>query len=123
MSQQVRLNRVVVLVFGLLLGTPVFSAPVRADSTGRQIGNFLSGSGNLIYLGVGTVLPLLEDHKQGTGHTLRIIDSALTSEENFLYVEDSARGIVFVFQVKDHGLASIGSVTGLPTTLQGIAAQ
>jgi 6-phosphogluconolactonase (cycloisomerase 2 family) len=51
------------------------------------------------------------------------IDSALTSDEHFLYVEDSARGIVFVFRVKDHGLASIGSVTGLPTTLQGIAAQ
>jgi DNA-binding beta-propeller fold protein YncE len=51
------------------------------------------------------------------------IDSALTSDENLLYVEDSARGIVFVFRVKDHGLASIGSVTGLPTTLQGIAAQ
>ncbi|MCU1300493.1 MAG: putative 3-carboxymuconate cyclase [Candidatus Sulfotelmatobacter sp.] len=51
------------------------------------------------------------------------VDSALTSEEDFLYVEDSARGIVFVFRVKDHGLARIGSVTGLPTTLQGIAAQ
>jgi len=51
------------------------------------------------------------------------IDSALSSEEHFLYVEDSAPGMVFIFRVQDHGLARVGSVAGLPTTLQGIAAQ
>lgn len=51
------------------------------------------------------------------------IDSALDSEDNFLYVEDSARGIVFIFRVEDHELGIIGIVPGLPTTLQGIAAQ
>jgi 6-phosphogluconolactonase (cycloisomerase 2 family) len=51
------------------------------------------------------------------------IDSALTSENNFLYVDDSARGRIFIFSVAGSSLAQIGSVTGLPTTLQGIAAQ
>lgn len=51
------------------------------------------------------------------------IDSALTSDNSFLYVDDSARGRVFFFAVRGNSLAGIGSVTGLPTTLQGIAAQ
>lgn len=51
------------------------------------------------------------------------IDSALTSDNSFLYVDDSARGRVFFFVVQGNKLSGIGSVTGLPTTLQGIAAQ
>jgi 6-phosphogluconolactonase len=51
------------------------------------------------------------------------IDSALASGNKFLYVDDSARGSVFIFKVQGNSLAVIGSVNGLPTTLQGIAAQ
>lgn len=51
------------------------------------------------------------------------IDSAFASDGKFLYVEDSARGSVFFFAVHGNGLAAIGGVNGLPTTLQGIAAQ
>lgn len=51
------------------------------------------------------------------------IDSALTSDNRFLYADDSARGRVFFFQVQGNNLAPVGSVSGLPTTLQGIAAQ
>lgn len=51
------------------------------------------------------------------------IDSALTGSRRFLYVEDSARGDVFFFAVNGNNLAPIGNITGLPTTLQGIAAQ
>jgi len=51
------------------------------------------------------------------------IDSALTSDGKFLYIEDSARGKVFSFRVQGNSLKGIGSVSGLPTTLQGIAAQ
>lgn len=51
------------------------------------------------------------------------IDSALASDGRFLYVEDSARGNVFLFAVHSNSLAAIGRVSGLPTTLQGIAAQ
>jgi membrane-associated phospholipid phosphatase len=80
LSRQIRLNLAVVLAGGLLLGPAGISSPARADSTGRQIGNFLSGTGNLIYLGAGVALPLLEDGKQGAQHTLRIVDATLTSE-------------------------------------------
>lgn len=51
------------------------------------------------------------------------IDSALTSQGNFLYVEDSARGGVFFFSIQGNTLAEVGSVSRLPTSLQGIAAQ
>ncbi len=51
------------------------------------------------------------------------IDSALASDGNFLYVEDSARGSVFFFMLHGNSLVRIGSLNGLPTTLQGIVAQ
>lgn len=79
MAQRIRLKLAVVLFACLLLDSPMVCPPVRADSTGRQIGKFFSGAGSLIYLGSGIVLPLLEDGKQGTGHTLRTIDALGTS--------------------------------------------
>ena len=51
------------------------------------------------------------------------IDSALASTGSFFYVDDSARGRIFIFAVHGNSLAAIGSVNGLPTTLQGITAQ
>ncbi|HET7208733.1 MAG TPA: beta-propeller fold lactonase family protein [Terriglobales bacterium] len=51
------------------------------------------------------------------------IDSALASNSSLLYVDDSAGGRIFIFGVHGNSLAGIGSVNGLPTTLQGIAAQ
>lgn len=40
---------------------------------------FASGTGNLLYLGAGTLLPLIEDGKNKKEHTLRAADSLLTS--------------------------------------------
>jgi 6-phosphogluconolactonase (cycloisomerase 2 family) len=51
------------------------------------------------------------------------IDSALSSDSAFLYVVDSALGRVVFFQVHGASLKQIGSVSGLPTSVQGIAAQ
>ncbi len=51
------------------------------------------------------------------------IDSVLAGENRFLYVDDSAQGRIFIFRVRGNSLAGMGSVNGLPTTLQGIAAQ
>jgi 6-phosphogluconolactonase len=51
------------------------------------------------------------------------IDSSLSSNGAFLYVEDSSQGRIVIFHVTGASLKQIGSVTGLPTTLQGIAAQ
>ena len=51
------------------------------------------------------------------------IDSALSSDNSFLYVDDSALARIVIFAIKGSNLTSLGSVDGLPTTLQGIAAQ
>jgi hypothetical protein len=40
---------------------------------------FASGTGNLLFLGAGTLLPLVEDGKDKKEHTLRAADSLLTS--------------------------------------------
>jgi hypothetical protein len=40
---------------------------------------FVSGTGNIVYLAAGTLLPLFEDGKQGKEHALRTADSLLTS--------------------------------------------
>ena len=51
------------------------------------------------------------------------IDSALSNDSEFLYVVDSALGRVVFFRVHDARLIPIGNFSGLPTSVQGIAAQ
>jgi 6-phosphogluconolactonase (cycloisomerase 2 family) len=51
------------------------------------------------------------------------IDSALSSDSAFFFVVDSALGRVVFFRVNGASLLPLGSVTGLPTTVQGIAVQ
>lgn len=50
------------------------------------------------------------------------IDSALSSDSKFLYVEDSALGRVVIYDVNGTNLSRPRSVSGLPQTLQGIVA-
>jgi 6-phosphogluconolactonase (cycloisomerase 2 family) len=51
------------------------------------------------------------------------IDSAFSTGDSFLYVVDSSMGRVLMYRVNGASLALIGTTTGLPTTVQGIAAQ
>jgi 6-phosphogluconolactonase (cycloisomerase 2 family) len=51
------------------------------------------------------------------------IDSSFSTGSEFLYVVDSALGRVVIFKVNGASLHQIGNVTGLPTSIQGIAAQ
>jgi len=53
--------------------------PAYADSTERNVAKFASGGGNLAYLALGALLPLATDGHYGTNHTLRVVDSALSS--------------------------------------------
>lgn len=64
-------------VLALLLAC--VTAPARGASTARDVASFLSGAGNLAYLGAGVALPALTDHTNGTKHSLRVIDSVATS--------------------------------------------
>jgi 6-phosphogluconolactonase len=50
------------------------------------------------------------------------IDSAFSDDGRFLYVDDSALGRILIFVVNGSTLTLQGTVDGLPTTLQGIAA-
>ena len=54
-------------------------APAQGASEAHHVANFLSGPGNLTYLGVGAVLPALTDHTNGTKHSLRVVDSVATA--------------------------------------------
>jgi 6-phosphogluconolactonase len=51
------------------------------------------------------------------------IDMALSRDNRFLYVQDSANGRVLIFLVRGTTLRPAGSVDGLPTSLQGIVAR
>lgn len=51
------------------------------------------------------------------------IDSSLSDDGRFLYVDDSALGRILIFAVRGETLTLQAIVDGLPTTLQGIAAR
>jgi membrane-associated phospholipid phosphatase len=51
------------------------SAPARAEATDHKIANFASFQGNLLYLGLGAALPLVEDGKDGRSHALRAVEA------------------------------------------------
>ncbi|HET7441650.1 MAG TPA: beta-propeller fold lactonase family protein [Terriglobales bacterium] len=52
----------------------------------------------------------------------RPIDSAFSSDNAFLYAVDTALGRVLIYAVHGASLALIGDAAGLPTTVQGVAA-
>lgn len=66
-----------VFLLGTVLSCSIHSI-ARADSNSSEA-KFASGAGNVIYLGVGTLLPLLEDGKDGKEHAARTADSVFTS--------------------------------------------
>jgi len=65
-------------VFALLIGA-AFPSPAFADSFSHKEASFASGTGNILYLALGTALPLLEDGAQGKTHALRTLDAFGTS--------------------------------------------
>ncbi|MDQ3814386.1 MAG: phosphatase PAP2 family protein [Armatimonadota bacterium] len=50
-------------------------APARADSSESKEARFATGTGFHLYVAAGTLLPLLEDGKEGAGHSLRTMES------------------------------------------------
>jgi len=68
-------------------------------------------------------LTLLQGVAATTGDGSAPIDSALSRNSKFLYVQDSTRGRILIFRTAGADLVPVGVVSGLPTSLQGIAAQ
>ena len=68
------------IALSLLCCTLALNGPkipvARADSLPVQADKFASGAGNLIFLGLGAGLPLLEDGRAGRNDTLRVVDAA-----------------------------------------------
>ncbi|AFZ12008.1 phosphoesterase PA-phosphatase related protein [Crinalium epipsammum PCC 9333] len=55
------------------------STTVKAETFDRDVSRFVSGTGTVLYLGTGVVLPLLIDGKNGGQHSIRTLDSLGTS--------------------------------------------
>jgi 6-phosphogluconolactonase (cycloisomerase 2 family) len=51
------------------------------------------------------------------------IDSSLSRDSKFIYIVDSGGGRVVILSVSGGNLTTVGSVSSLPASIQGIAAQ
>ncbi|MHB8079785.1 MAG: phosphatase PAP2 family protein [Candidatus Krumholzibacteriia bacterium] len=58
----------------MLLGLPRSAG---ADSFHKSEARFASGTGNVIYIGLGIGLPMLLDGQQGVNHSLRTLDAVI----------------------------------------------
>jgi hypothetical protein len=52
---------------------------VQAEPTQKGFSDFVSGTGTILYLGAGALLPLVTDGADGGQHTLRVVDALGTS--------------------------------------------
>lgn len=83
-----------------------------------------TGAGDLSSYQVGANGTLnLEEPIAATAAGGNPIDSAFSSDSQFFYVEDSSLARVLIYRVNGASLTLIGTVTGFPSTVQGIAAQ
>jgi membrane-associated phospholipid phosphatase len=72
-----------VVISALLVAVTVVALagrPAIAQSPARQAANFASEDGNLLYLGLGSLLPLWTDRPYGQNHALRVIDAGGTAD-------------------------------------------
>lgn len=63
----------------LVLSSIGFTPGVRAQTTNKGFSEFVSGAGTVLFLGGGSLLPLLTDGADGGQHTLRVVDALGTS--------------------------------------------
>jgi PAP2 superfamily len=74
MSWQQRSIAAIVLLSGLIC-----SPKVQAQTANKGFSDFVSGTGTILYLGGGSLLPLLTDGADGGQHALRVVDAVGTS--------------------------------------------
>jgi PAP2 superfamily len=63
----------------IVLSSTIATPSVQAQTANRGFSDFVSGAGTILYLGGGSLLPLLTDGADGGQHTLRILDAVGTS--------------------------------------------
>jgi membrane-associated phospholipid phosphatase len=62
-----------------LSGITSFAPRVQAQTTNKGFSDFVSGAGTILFVGGGSLLPLLTDGTDGGQHTLRVVDAVGTS--------------------------------------------
>jgi PAP2 superfamily len=67
------------LAIAIALTGVVVSPSVQAQTPNKGFSNFVSNTGTILYLGGGSLLPLLTDGADGGQRTLRIVDAVGTS--------------------------------------------
>lgn len=63
----------------LVVSSLGLTSSVQAQTTNKGFSDFVSGVGTILYLGGGSLLPLLTDGSDGGQHALRIVDAVGTS--------------------------------------------
>jgi len=91
------------------------------SATYAYISNTGSGTLSSYHIDGSGALTLLNAVAANTGGAP--IDSSLSRDSQFIYVVDSAAGRIIILHVNGGNLTPIGSVSSLPTSIQGIAAQ
>ena len=112
------------VISGAVVNTQKASCWISLTRSGRYAYLSNTGSGTLSSYVVGpdgqlTLAKAIAGSEAGSAP----IDSALSRDSRFLYVDDSARGGVLLFRVDGASLIPIGNISSLPTSIQGIAAQ
>ncbi len=62
-----------------ILGSMSFTPRVQAQTNNKGFSEFVSGAGTVLFLGGGSLLPLLTDGADGGQHSLRVVDALGTS--------------------------------------------
>jgi hypothetical protein len=63
----------------ILLSGLICTSKVQAQTANKGFSDFVSGAGTILYIGGGSLLPLLTDGSDGGQHTLRVVDAVGTS--------------------------------------------
>ena len=95
------------------------------DRRGRLAFTTNSGTSTISSLTVSAegTLQLLAAVAASTGSGSAPIDLALTHRGDFLYALSTSNGTLTGFRVQNGGLSQVASLTGLPLSIQGIAAR
>lgn len=93
--------------------------------TGQTAWVVNTGTATISSYGIGAdgALTLLNPVAASTGHDTSPIDVAATSDGGFIYVLESAVGAITGYQVNGSSLTPLFTATGLPLSIQGIAAR
>jgi 6-phosphogluconolactonase len=93
------------------------------DKSYAYVSNTMSGDISSYQVDQHGDLTLAKAVAASTGPVSAPIDSAMSDDSQYLYVIESTLGKIAIFGVAGANLNSLGTVNGLPNSVQGIAAE